>query len=96
EKLNYFMPSLVGPNHIDAISSLRAQLPIPQWLLSIELVKRFLADIFTATLRTIKEQVANDWDNLPFNADIEADPAFFGKLQEIVDASTAKLCRESL
>ena len=27
----------------EAISSLRAQLPVPQWLISIELVKRFLA-----------------------------------------------------
>lgn len=93
EKLNYFMPSLIGPNHIDAISSMRVQLPVPQWLISIELVKRFLADVFTNTLRTIKDQVCSNWDDLPFNADIEADPAFFGKLQEIIDASTAELCK---
>ena len=27
----------------EAISSMRVQLPVPQWLISIELVKRFLA-----------------------------------------------------
>mmetsp|Transcript_72088 Transcript_72088/g.168698 ORF Transcript_72088/g.168698 Transcript_72088/m.168698 type:complete len:397 (-) Transcript_72088:59-1249(-) len=96
EKLNHFMPSIVGPNHVDAICSIRAQLPLPQWLISLDLVKRFLADIFSNTLKVIKQQVANDWDKLPFNDDIEADPKFFAKIQEIVEASTAKPCTASL
>eukprot|EP00439_Symbiodinium_sp_Y106_P058509 s2891_g8.t1 len=54
------------------------------------------ADVFTNTLKTIKDQVCSNWDDLPFNAEIEADPAFFGQLQEIIDASTAELCKQTL
>lgn len=87
EKLNYFMPGLAGPEYMDVLSCIRAQLPIPQWLVPLELVKRFLADVFTGALKQIIEHVASKWDDMPFVQEIQADPEFFNQVQELIDAS---------
>ncbi|CAJ1337312.1 unnamed protein product, partial [Effrenium voratum] len=96
EKLNYFMPSrALGTNYMDVASAVRAQLPVPQWLMSLELVKRFLADVFTATLKGVLEHVNKSWDTLPFQKEIDTDPRFFKDIQDIMDASSAESKEES-
>lgn len=88
EKMNYFMPSQIGgPQYMDVISSIRAQLPIPQWLVPLELVKRFLADIFTGALKQVIEHVASKWEDRPFVHAIEKDPNFFQQVQDIIDTA---------
>eukprot|EP00931_Biecheleriopsis_adriatica_P120909 TRINITY_DN96000_c0_g1_i1.p1 TRINITY_DN96000_c0_g1~~TRINITY_DN96000_c0_g1_i1.p1 ORF type:complete len:436 (+),score=93.69 TRINITY_DN96000_c0_g1_i1:88-1308(+) len=87
EKLNYFMPNRKNKEAVDVISSVRIFLPMPEWLLSLELVKRFLADMFANTLRNIKERVICQWDTLEYDQEIANDPAFFSQLQEIIDTS---------
>jgi len=89
EKLNYFMPGLAGPEYIDVISAIRAQLPVPQWLVPLELVKRFLGDVFTGALKQVIEQVTSRWESTPFGQEILNDPEFFNQVQELIDNASS-------
>ncbi|CAE8628014.1 unnamed protein product [Polarella glacialis] len=91
EKMNHFMPGLAGPEYTDCISSVRISVPLNSWLVPLSLVKPFLADIFAGTLKTVKKNVIDDWDNLEFEKRMVENSDFFNKIQAVVDTQTKKL-----
>lgn len=90
EKLNLFMPGINGPDFTDVLSSVRLNLPVPSWLISLDLLKRFLADIFSNSLRMIKANIVDQWSQLEFEKRMAMYPELFEQIQGIIDAQNSK------
>lgn len=82
-KLHRFMPSVHGPEFSDVLSGVRVGLPVPAWAVPLDLVKRFIADIFSTSLRMVKEGPIDHWKELEYDSRIASRSAFYGPIGEI-------------
>lgn len=89
-KLHHFMPSTLGPDFMDAESALRVGLPLPQWMVQVEIVKRLMGDIWTNTFRQLKKGPIDNWESLPHNARLAERALFYDRVMEVERAAYAR------
>lgn len=61
----------------------RLGLPLPHWMLPMDLLTRLTADLFTDSLCRIKEGCADHWSELKYDSRITDQPEFYDAVREI-------------
>merc|ERR1712048_565730 len=74
----YFVPSDKRADWCDVFAFARVSAPVPQWMVPLSLIKRFLANHFVSVFKAIKENIVQDWDKLQYRDRIDACPEFYG------------------
>jgi hypothetical protein len=74
------------PDCTDIVAAVRMGLPVPEWLIPLDLVKRSLSDIFRESLRRMKAMVVDHWGELGYNERMAARPEFYGRIIAIEEA----------
>merc|ERR1719442_101400 len=61
-------------------------LPVPEWMIPLEVLKRFVSDIFRESLRRVKAMVVDHWGELGYNERMAARQEFYGRIVAIEEA----------
>jgi hypothetical protein len=90
EKTIFASRNELRPECTDIVAAVRMGLPVPEWLIPLELLKRFVSDIFRESLRRVKANVVDHWGELGYNERMAARQEFYGRIVAIEEASGAK------
>jgi hypothetical protein len=82
-KMLFATRSKLGRGCTDLFSAVRIGLPAPEWMVPLDLLKRFAADIFRESLRRLKEHVIDNWDNLGYKARVASREDFYNQVVSI-------------
>lgn len=84
-KVNHFMPALSDPENMsDIIASAQLGLPLYQWMVPLEMLKSFFADLFQQTLRSIRLNIIDHWDEMEYQQRLMASSVFYSQMSEII------------
>lgn len=75
-KVLYITSSGAG-NMCDIVAAARLGFPVYRQILPLDLLKRVLIDLFRESVRRLKEQVFDCWNEMEFDKRIAADPEFY-------------------
>jgi len=81
------------PDCTDIVAAVRMGLPVPEWLIPLDLLKRFVSDIFRESLRRVKANIVDHWAELGYNERMAARPEFYGRIVAIEEAEPCILPR---
>jgi len=79
----YATPSVDKEGCCDIVAAVKLGLPLSPWVVPLELVKRFIADILRETLVRVRAKAVDHWEHLGFHDRIDANPAFYKPIFEI-------------
>merc|ERR1712008_53342 len=80
----YFVPNEANPAEAcDIFAFARMGAPIPQWLVPLSLLKRFLAAHFISVFKAIKVHITEQWDALKYGERIGSCPHLYGSIAEL-------------
>jgi len=73
----YFTPRADLPGHCDVFAFGKTGVPVPQWLVPLSLLKRFLSHHFLSVFIAIKTHIVNNWDSLAYAERMQNCPTFY-------------------
>jgi len=86
-RLWYKMPSAEHPDSCcDVVLAVRAGVNVPQWMLPLGLIKNVMSNQVLTTLRLMKKNVVDRWDEIGYDGRIEACPKLYEHVAEMENA----------
>jgi len=73
----YLTPSRGRPGYSDVFVIAKAGLPVPEWILPLTLIKKFLANYYVNGFRSAKAHIVDKWADLDYERRIMGCPDFY-------------------
>jgi len=86
----YFMPSEGRPEWCDVFAFARCAAPLPQWIVPLSLIKRFLAGHFISVFKAIRVHIADRWAELRYQERIAGCQDFYGPIAALRSSRAGK------